>query len=506
MSTFSDEIALSSLLGESTIVAPESQAYASRKLAYLNPTNPGLADMVQFDTQTIRDQWTDWRESYVHLPITITSSDAMVRVADLPPIAFKTSALSAIHRVVVRTSNGATLLDEQHTMPFSKGVELLFERDRDWVEAQAAEIHYSRDRPKKGVVGLKSNAEIAVPNISKYSAAPDAGVAGDSNNADNPRYNEGFHERCQMLFSSAHDDLGVVAVQGNSLDCTLRLPLRQIHDFFREWDFPITGAALTFEFYMANSASGSYVNPLVIGSAHAAAGLNVGAFAGPVSIALNTSAVTRPRLYYHSVKFRPEHHLLVAEALSQGIERKFLFRRYELHRTHSALLNRAPGQDLQFELPNQLRHAKRLWVFCYPFGRIETSTWPSATITGPCGLTNVELSLNGQRYYNLPLASTHEQYQELKQAMAVGVDSGELESLLPYEDFRLRSRVMCLDFSRAGELLPNPNEPMTVSISAQVQAPAGQNVDIVLLSETIKVATMRMTPQGATWTVDEPQL
>src|SRR5690606_14988218 len=224
MSTFSDEIALASLLDREPPVAPESSAYASRKLSYLQPSNPGLSDMVSFDTQTIRDQWTDWREAYVHLPITITADNTMTRVTDLPPIAFKTCALSALHRVVVRTSTGAVLLDEQHTMPFSKGVELLFERDRDWVEAQAAEIHYSRDRPKKGVVGLKSNAEIAIPNISKYTAAPTVGEAGDSKNADNPRYNEGFHERCQMLFSSAHDDLGVVPVAAATMNCQLRLP------------------------------------------------------------------------------------------------------------------------------------------------------------------------------------------------------------------------------------------------------------------------------------------
>lgn len=505
MSLFADSLSLGSLLNPSEPAeSSEAFTYGERNLKWLPPQPGSLPHMVTFETERSTGDWIDWREAFLYLPIRITTDQAIVKTPDYPPMAFKTSAMSLFQRIRVE-ANGVAVLDEQNTFPWSSGVQLLFERDRDWLEAQGPEIHYSRDRPAKGVVGLKSLNEIDKPNISRYTDAPDVGVAADAKNYQNPAYNEGFHERCQYLFSAAHTDNGVAPTLAGAfskqMDCVLRIPLRQMHDFLRQLDFPITGQRLSFTFTLNTQATGAFV-PVTIGSAlGVGATPNVAAFSGSASVSIPDTVYEggksiTPRLYYHKITLRDRENQEANDRIIQGLHKSFQFRRYTLVKDANELRNQAVGNHT-YQLPGLHHNVKKVFAFVYPTGKVNTASWPSTMVTGPYGLTNAFIDLNGNRIHERGQDTPSEQYDALKQAMRVGMDSNELESLLPFEQFRLTSRVLCFDVARARSRLANPNDPMTIGISADIVGPGP--VDIVYLVEFVEKTDVLLSKTDSSW-------
>ena len=442
------------------------------------------------------DYWTDFSEAYLYLPLTITTSAGnFAPLPTIPAVAFKSSALSALHGVVVKTATGQPLLDERGTLAFSSHLRACFEKDQDWLELVAPEIHYARDRPEVGCVGMNNQYRIPNPSVSKYTAAVAVGLIGDDGNKINPLYNAGFDRRRQHLARSATSDLGVVpAMNVATIACNLRIPLKCIHDYFRQaFAFPYIGTRLMFEFYLQNSVNSSFC-PITIGSAVAPADAvtpPVQSTGGTPTIAITPGA--QPRLYYHAVQFKAEQNALVAQKLAKGFSKRAIFKSHEMYKDISTQQNVASGSQFQYQITTSAVAAKRLWVLMYPAGVISGSTWPSTLVTGPYGMTNVQLTLNGKTQFNNPLQTTDEQYQMLKQAMRIGSDSGDPEALLPYEDFRIFSRVMCFDISRAHSLAADPNAPLAITISATTSTPG--NADIVYLIESQRELQMDFSAQ-----------
>jgi hypothetical protein len=494
-----DALALSSLLSDSQPAVEEELKYANRQLQYLTPTTNSYNLSVSFDSVNITDRWTDWTNSYLRLPLTITYAANLVPAPVWPATFFKSSALSALSGVVVKTATGQPLLDERQAGLFANHLRLAMERDEDWLRSVAPEIHFSMDRPGQGMVtGLKSAAEINIANLSPYTALPAIGVAANDGSGTNVAFNLGAKERQQYLMASCYDDKGVApSFAGTTLNCVLRIPLSCIHDFFRQMSFPIIGCRLQYEFYLTNSSNTNF-SPVCVGSAEAPSGapLNIVAAGGTPTIAVTAGAT--PRLYYHAVQMKAEQNALAAQKLARGFSKRIVFRQYDLFKDISAQQNIPDGTTFQYEVTRSAVAAQKLWIMCYPnpaagVGLINGSSWPSVLTTGPYGLTNIQCSLNNTPYLNNPISTLDEQYEMLKRAGHIGADSGDVETLIPYQRFKLTSRILPIDLSRAHSLSADPNAPLSIRVDATTQFPT--NGDIVYVLERLVALDMDFTAQ-----------
>lgn len=486
-SDLGDAMSLSSLL-EDLPLGDDSFKYASRKLRILQPTNSTYGLNINFDMEGQVTQWTDLDKAFLSLPLTITTAVQMKGAPLFPTIAFKSSALSVIQRIVVKTGSGQVILDEANSGAFATHLQMMCERDQNWLKLTAPEIHYARDRCHDGLVGLHANALIANPSVAQYTAAPSGGVIDQAGNFQNPAYNVGFHERNSYLMRSCYSDTGAApAFDSTTYNCKLRLPLAALHDFFRQLTFPLFGTRLMFEFYLQNAANSNF-NPITIGSVLPAQTQSVG---GAVSVSVTPGS--QPRLYHHIVELRPSQSAIMSSKLASGFQKKISFRKYDLLKDVNQQLAVAPGATFQQQLTTAGNAVRRLWIMCYPAGQINTTSHPSVLVTGPSGLTNLQVMVNGTPQYDIPLSTLEEQYDELKQAMSLGVVQ-EPQALLTYHDFKLTSRIMCIDLTRALAKSTDPNAPISIQLNATVAAPSA--VDIVYLIESEVVCQMDYTNGG----------
>ena len=486
-----DAMGIASLLGEPE-VPTNALKFASRQQEYLVPSSSSYLQSVNFDMKGITDRWVTFDEAELYLPLTITTQNAMANA--FPTIGFKSSALSCIKRIVVKSANGAPIIDDDQSELFASHLRLAFEKDQSWVKLVAPQIHYARDRPHDGIVGMYKNALIQPPGTAKYAAVPAIGLATNDGNGLSAGYNAGFHERQGMMMKAYASSVGADPVSldtKQTFDIVLSIPLRVLHSFFRELDFPMIGNRLQMEFWLANVSAGPF-RPVVLGTAVEAA--RTQAAGGVTDIAVTAGA--EPRLYYHAVQWQPSQLAIVSQKFAAGGLRKLLHhRKYEIYKDAQAQTNVANGSTFNYTVSTSAVAARRLWILCYPTGTFNGTTHPSALVTGANGFSSLQVSLNGKTMFNNPLTTLREQYAELKQAMHLGGD-GDPESLIPFFDFKLFSRIHCIDLSRSTSLMVDPSQPVTISVQSTV-ASAGA-VDVVFLLETEQRVALNMSGQSAT--------
>jgi hypothetical protein len=260
-----------------------------------------------------------------------------------------------------------------------------------------------------------------------------------------------------------------------------------IHDFFKQLSFPLTGVVLHFEFYLTPTGAGVF-NPFTVGSSVLAQTQDAG---GIISMAVvgNTELPT-PRLYYHAINLQPEQSAIMSKRLAEGFTKTISWRRYEIMKDVAELQAVATGVPRTLLVSSTANAPRRLWVMAYPAGQINSTSHPSVLATSANGFSSLQMIVNGKQLYSNPLMTLGEQYSELKQAMHLG-RGGEAEALLPYDDFRLVSRIHCLDLTRIANRFSDPNAP--ISLQLQYTTLTQGNVDIVILLESEYTATFSFT-------------
>lgn len=481
-SQISDAISISTLFSDEAYSKGDLE-YKKRELEFIAPQTATSTTSARFDMGGIVDRWTDFSKAFLYLPINVHMAADMVDVPDFPGLAFKTCALSAITRVACRTAGGTTIFDEQNVGVFSNALRLLMESDENWEKISGPELHYARDRPADGVFGMNTTATIASPSLAKYTGAPGTVVAGDAGNKASSSYNQGFSKRNEYFRSACVDVNGVPSAAVNDFKMNLRIPLSYLHDFFKQLKFPLLGVRLVFEFYLDNPT----LIPITVGATVPGTALA----GGNGVITIDTSGLG-PRLYYESVFFKASQSAVASSRLVSGFSKLVKFK---THLLKQDAVNKAPGAPVSFTIDASAVQPKRVWVLTYPTGLVAGSTWPSVLITGPNGLTNVQLSVNNKTQYNNYLSTSAEQYAEFLSSARLG-GSSVPEALISYEDFRLRSRLMCLDLSRLAGGQADPNAPVVLQIAGSTQSAAGVNTDTYYIIESEQQALFNFSTGG----------
>lgn len=229
---------------------------------------------------------------------------------------------------------------------------------------------------------------------------------------------------------------------------------------------------------------------MILGTAVEAA--RTQAVGGDTNIAVTAGA--EPRLCYHAVQWQPSQLAIVSQKFAAGGLRKLLHhRKYEIYKDAQAQTNVANGATFNYTVSTSAVAPKRLWILCYPTGTENGTTHPSALVTGANGFSSLQCGINGKTMFNNPLTALEEQHAELKQAISMHLGGdGDPESLCSFFDFKLFSRIHCIDLV----LMIDPSQPVTISVQSIV-ASAGA-VDVVFLLETEQRVSLNMSGQSAT--------
>jgi len=248
------------------------------------------------------------------------------------------------------------------------------------------------------------------------------------------------------------------------MSCILNIPLSCIHDFFKQLSFPITGLVLYFEFYLTPASEP--FSPFTVGSVLPAQTQEVG---GAIKIAVvPTAELATPRLYYHSVVLQPEQSALMSKSLAEGFRKTINWRRYDIMKEVSELKGVANATRRTLMVNSSANAPRRMWIMAYPKDQINSTSHPSVLATSANGFSSLQVIANGKSLYSNPLETLEEQYSELRQAMYLG-RGGEAEALLPFDDFRLVSRIHCLDLARACGRMADPNAPVSLQLQYTTQ-------------------------------------
>jgi len=492
----SDAEAISSLLSDQPL--GEALRLADRQLRYMTPTSSVYTQSINFDMVGINRQIADFSEAFLEIPLTITSAVALTASPDFPPVAFKDSILNALWKTVVRSADGSlNVSHDAYQLNYGSHLRLALQNDEDWLQSVGPSLHFQPDRGHKNIPSLYDVATISVPVISPYRAAPVAGAANDSGYGLNPAYNDGFVKRNTELIKAAMSNTGALPAITNEIKFVARIPLKYISDFFNALvsSGPMFNLRLQMEFYLANTTNTQFC-PIAVG----------GVVAGTQSTggAMNISVTNggEPRLYYHEIKLRPEHATLYAQRLASGFQKRVLFRSYQVLKDNAAQKNMGNTAIVNHLVSSAAVMPQRLWILAYPTNAIgNNTTWPGLLTTGPCGVTNLNVSINSQNLFSSALNTLEEQYDQLLDAAHLGEDSADREMMFSKNDFRLTHRLTTVDLSRSGSIQQDPNSPSMIVVTGTVASPVP--VDIIYVLEQLQEFVLDFSNGTARATVSQ---
>jgi len=494
MSAQQDYNAISSLLEDQHLHT--TPMYHERTLEYIQPTSLGpYTSFIEFNLSSLASRFTDFSKAFLQIPFTILPGAGTFKTVPFPALAFKSSFASFIAGIYLKDGRNTPLVDDRTSGAFANHIRMCIENDASFTITRGPQIGFAMDKSAKQVRSLTTVAQIQYPNVSQYSDVPKVGVADSAIlNGDSLAYNAGFAERVSYLQDTTVSAGGVIFTQPsgattyvNGINGVFNMPLSYLHSFFKQLDFPITGLSLTLQIMLNTTVNSGGFCPVSLGSTSINAGVNVPdsgdvglSGAGVVQPSNISVIVTKgdvaPRLYYHAVEFSAVDGRRALEQLSKGYVKTIRYQQYDVINS-SQQLNQVAGKSLTHTITPSVLAPRRVFILCHPAGVVNTSSWPSVLCTGPFGLSQMQLLVNNKPLFRAPLDTLGEQYAMLQSAMGVSSDDGdESRSLISFSDFQRNTRLICLDMSRLTSIIPDPNVPLSLILTATPVAPGPMDI------------------------------
>jgi hypothetical protein len=179
------------------------------------------------------------------------------------------------------------------------------------------------------------------------------------------------------------------------------------------------------------------------------------------------------------VRFPSPQAELVATKSLAGIKKTIVFTQTDIV---SSFTNIASTSSFQHSVATAVNAPKRVWAMVYPTGSVNAANWPNPLVTG-CenSLTSVNVQINRTRYLSNDLNTLPEQYAALCSAMSPAGMNGEGNKMITYSDFCKTYRLLCLDISRSGNKMLDPNQPVSILVTGNPTTAVAS--DIVYLIE-----------------------
>ena len=428
----SDSAAINSLLGDDDREGLDASFSSSSKQTLSDINGGSYTRDIRFTTQSLINSWT--LIDMLELTLNIKGSAAF---SANPLFAVKASILSLFKGIQIKTGNGTMILNETEGLEFTNHLAMMLENSNDWAVSNGAQLYWAKDRAFDHVFsGLTTKAAIANPKT-----APFTGAVSATTNTFNDKYNVGFVERNRALLDSAISDDGTyISDKSAGFNINVYIPLKYIHPFFASLDFPITNTVLQIDFLLNTAGSNSNYNPFCFGT------LPAGTVETGGNVIATIAAGTQCRLHYRIVQFHGKEGALVAAKLKgEGFKKTIRYSSFSMNRMFN---NIASTSRFEHAVTSGITNPHRVWLLTPPAGVVDGSTWPSPIMTGPYGVTNLNVRINGTPQYTVDLNSFAQLWDELKKTMPPSVAGQDTSSQLTFSDFLKTHRIHCLDISR----------------------------------------------------------
>jgi len=485
---------------------------------YDNQNGSYATGQIAFNTDSQMKHHVVYADSYLTLPIRVSSSTD-------GRLAVKNSILSFIHGLEISSGSGTVIVNEQSGTAIMANLRLLLDSSIDFVTGNEL-MYFGHD---KVVEENASGANKSVIGGAHGEAPSGRGLTTDAINfLKNPR----LFERITVFAKRAESTLSVAGPP--RVDATHEfvayIPLKFVHDWFAQMNFPMINMSLRITFniagagsyagvspwttpvFPAHSTTGSVSSPAaLVGVAAAAAIADTLAPVVPSAIVTKTEilpqitdrfgGVHAPRLFLKTVYFRAAEAAALKAKIVSGFPKTINYRTVNLHQQTQVA---GASSVIDWPFVQGVIRPVRVWVF--PLERDSAgrkamestlNTFPSRI--GKLALKNTNIVLNGDNFYNKPFKTQYDFYREFKTQLIGAGTAQAATTPISYSDWITGFNPYCFDLSRNATV--RTNNLCTMSLVSDVvdqvtEVAAAATVDFYVLVERMMVCTIKVSEGG----------
>lgn len=335
----------------------------------------------------------------------------------------------------------------------------------------------------------------------------------------NPNCNQGFLDRITLFQNSAEYQFipaGTVTTVGRQTNPNgahlfyyrAIVPLKLLHDFFHQLNFPIINVGFNFQFTLAQSQGqipSFQYPPFQTGNNSYLLGGGTDTIGYPsIYYGQDASAgAGGTRLYYRVVKFSPADNARMAEKLTTGFTKSIKFISTDWFREPVPV--GVGASNHQFQFSTSVVHPLRVWVLPYPNPNYGAGTAGTQTVTAmsnrealqdPTYAPGVEcpyfiqtnILVNNIPYFRQNFLTIDDLWEQLREQF--DPDNG---SMIDYRDFRTYKRGQCYDLTRISDRLQSPTEPVNLVFTGNRADGLPYPVQMYYLTERLNQITFRFS-------------
>lgn len=333
----------------------------------------------------------------------------------------------------------------------------------------------------------------------------------------NPNANLGFMDRVTVFQNSAeyqftpagtNTPVGKISNPNGCHTYFYRaiVPLKLMHDFFMQLNFPIINIGFNFQFTLAQS-NGSTPNtqypPFQTGNNSYLISNGVNQIGYPnVYYGQESGGQMGTRLYYRVVKFSPADNARVAEKLTTGFTKSVKFISTDWFREPVPVTSGTSNHQFQFS--TSVVHPLRVWVLPYPVinyvggtqgalpvpastrEALQDATFSPGVITGYFNQSNI--LINNIPYFRQNFITVDDLWEQLREQF--DPDNG---SMIDYRSFLTYKRGQCYDLTRISDRLQSPTEPVNLVFNANRADGLQCSLQMYYLTERLNQITFRFS-------------
>lgn len=416
-------------------------------------------------------------DAYLSLPLNISSATDTPYTANTP-IAIKQSSLSLVNGIIIADESTTIVADTNGLqMNLINNVKLVTDYDNDWYTSYASELDFVLDKTpainNNFMVSSATGAGIIPPNELLPYYPSGAGLPSVNYNPSSG-YNEGFQIRSQWFKNRFYFNSVSNTFQG-----TYNIPLKYIHSYFANMNFPVKNIRYKIAFFLSFLSSQNFC-PFEVPAGTPLPLVTIGTNASASNSGL--MSYNQTRLYYRAITLNAQQNKHYASFVERGLTKK-------LYYTQTLGVGNLNGSLYSATaLPNTILTSAitapwKIWMLVCPAGSLFNTNAGAATMTPPVftgQLTNMNIAVNNQNFYQQNFQFDWEFWEELKKTLP------KQGALIDYQDFITNYQYYCFDVSKIQQQLRDPFSACQLAISSGTLVnPNSSSWDINILIESV---------------------
>lgn len=453
---------------------------------------------ISLNLESNKAEFTVLSDSFLVVPLRISNGTATSTYA------IKNSLVSLISGLQVQTSSGTTLVNESNfATPIIANLKMMIDSSIDFKEAN--EMHYfGQDKHVQLDVSLAGKSIVGgvTPTVTAATPTIDA------------LQNVPLSNRISVFTTrSTKTVVGITAVY--TQDFIAYIPLKFVHSLFQVLDFPMVNCPLQITFNISGISGQSGYCPFTcpIYGAHSSLG-DIASGSTPAVVALVAGA-TKPalsvfpgasekgyapgvRLFLKAVKLPTEAAIELRSQMEAGYKKSLVFTSTQYFTYPQAAQLAASSYSLTQQVASNVIRPTRCWVLPVRSGTLasEANSFPAVISQDSQFLTNTNIQINNQNFYNMNLRSQYEFYRLLKEQMQGGTSSMSHNTPISYDDFLNGCNPYVFDLSRYPTV--KANTMCTISVNTDIVVPSGNvpALDLIVLIEHLETMVLDISTAG----------